>query len=123
MTREHARSPSEDPRAALLRHQMPGGSLLIDHDAREVLVDDQAIMLTLREYELLRVLATHPQRVYTREALVAILGSAQRGAGMRGIDVHVRRLRMKLGPDLCGCIRTVRGVGYAFSPAATITRT
>lgn len=102
---------------------MPGGSLLIDHSAREVLVDDQAIMLTLREYELLRVLVTHPRRVYTREALVAILGSAQRGAGMRAIDVHVRRLRVKLGPDLRDCIRTVRGVGYAFSPAAPTTRT
>ena len=90
------------------------GPLLIDHGAHEIRVDDRVLMLTLREYELLRFLWMNPDRVYTRRALLTVLWGDRAGAGDRTIDGHVRGVRAKLGPELRGCIRTVRGVGYAF---------
>lgn len=92
------------------------GPLVIDHLAREVRIEGREIVLTLREYQLLRFLATNPRRVYQREALVTVLWGGQREVGMRTIDGHVRRMRAKLGPDARDWIRTVRGVGYAYSP-------
>lgn len=91
------------------------GPLLIDHAAREIRVDDRVIALTLCEYELLRFLVMNPRRVHTRRALVTMLWGERRDIDMRSIDGHVGRLRAKLGPGLRDCIRTVRGVGYAFT--------
>ena len=106
------------------RHEVPAvaasfegatcGPLLFDDAAHEVRVDDRPLVLTMREYELLQFLALNPSRVYTRQALLTILWSGSAGVGGRAIDGHVRAIRAKLGPELRGCIRTVRGVGYGF---------
>ena len=116
MVRKRAVPP---PALASSEDSAPGGAtccgpLLIDHAAHEVSIDDRALVLTAREYELLQFLAMNPRRVYTRHALLTILGSKRGAVGVRTIDGHVRGVRAKLGPDLRDCIRTVRGVGYGF---------
>ena len=98
------------------------GALVIDHAAHEVYDGERAINLTVREYALLRLMATNPRRVYSRTALTIVLWGEQRVVGLRTIDGHVRRLRAKLGPDLRDHIRTVHGVGYAFHPPRSDVR-
>jgi DNA-binding response OmpR family regulator len=69
------------------------------------------------EYELLKFLITHPRRAFSRQALLTrVWGYAHYGSG-RTVDVHVRRLRAKLGPEHASRIRTVRSVGYLFDAA------
>ena len=70
--------------------------------------------LTFKEFELLRFLATHPSRVFTREQLLSEVWGYDYFGGTRTVDVHVRRLRAKLG-DLESLIGTVRNVGYRFN--------
>ena len=70
--------------------------------------------LTYKEFELLRFLATHPDRVFTREQLLSEVWGYDYFGGTRTVDVHVRRLRAKLG-DLESLIGTVRNVGYRFN--------
>jgi DNA-binding response OmpR family regulator len=71
--------------------------------------------LTYMEYELLKLLMSHPGRVFTREAILARVWRYDYFGGLRTVDVHVRRLRAKLGQDHAGLIETVRGVGYRFA--------
>jgi DNA-binding response OmpR family regulator len=66
------------------------------------------------EYELLRFLATHPNRVFTREALLTSVWGYDYFGGARTVDVHVRRVRAKLGTELAERLKTVRSVGYRF---------
>lgn len=90
------------------------GSLLICPDTREVYLDGELIHLTLKEYELLKYLAENRSRVVTREQILDhIWGYAYEGES-RTLDMHVRSLRQKLGPDGAAMIKTVRGVGYRF---------
>jgi len=70
--------------------------------------------LTYKEFELLRFLAAHPSRVFTREQLLSEVWGYDYFGGTRTVDVHVRRLRAKLG-DLDSVIGTVRNVGYRFN--------
>src|SRR5690606_9142569 len=70
--------------------------------------------LTYKEYELLHFLALHPARVFTREQLLADVWGSDYFGGSRTVDVHVRRLRSKLGEHEW-LISTVRGVGYGFA--------
>src|SRR3954466_14809642 len=70
--------------------------------------------LTFKEFELLRFFATHPSRVFTREQLLSEVWGYDYFGGTRTVDVHVRRLRAKLG-DLESLIGTVRNVGYRFN--------
>jgi DNA-binding response OmpR family regulator len=92
------------------------GGLVIDPVKRTVLVDGHAAELTYVEFEVLRTLATHPGRVYSRQALLEAVwgGSAYREP--RTIDVHIRHLREKLeiDPGEPAFILTVRGAGYRF---------
>jgi DNA-binding response OmpR family regulator len=92
------------------------GGLVIDPVKRTVLVDGHAAELTYVEFEVLRTLATHPGRVYSRQALLESVwgGSAYREP--RTIDVHIRHLREKLeiDPGEPAFILTVRGAGYRF---------
>jgi DNA-binding response OmpR family regulator len=69
-------------------------------------------VLTFREFELLRFLASEPGRVFTREELLREVWGYDFYGGTRTVDVHVRRLRAKLGPADEHLIETVRGVGY-----------
>jgi DNA-binding response OmpR family regulator len=73
------------------------------------------VELTLKEYELLRHLVTHPGRVFTRANLLDSIWGYDYYGGMRTVDVHVRRLRSKL-LEMGNTIATVRGVGYRFDP-------
>jgi DNA-binding response OmpR family regulator len=70
--------------------------------------------LTFKEFELLKYLAQHPGRVFTRAQLLQEVWGYDYFGGTRTVDVHVRRLRAKLGPDREALIGTVRNVGYKF---------
>ncbi|WP_349876474.1 winged helix-turn-helix domain-containing protein [Micromonospora sp. HUAS YX12] len=86
--------------------------------ARTVYCDGREILLTRREFDLLRHLADHPRRVFTRDQLLdRVWGHPF--TGIRSVDVHVRRLRVKLGADL-PVIATVRGVGYRLGSAMSV---
>ena len=90
------------------------GGLLLDPEAREVSVDGEPVTLTAREFDLLLAMARRPGVVFSREQLLeAALGFSDYTEA-RGVDVHVRHLREKLGDDATTprFIETVRGVGY-----------
>lgn len=88
--------------------------LSIDTESFEVTVDSRQLALTFKEFELLRFLAAHPGRVHTREALLNQVWGYEYFGGLRTVDVHVRRIRAKLGPKHENLIQTVHGVGYKF---------
>jgi DNA-binding response OmpR family regulator len=88
------------------------GPLVINTGTYQVTVAGRVLDLTYKEFELLRYLVQRPGRVFTRSALLhEVWGYAFYG-GTRTVDVHVRRLRAKLGPEHEGLIQTLRGVGY-----------
>jgi len=89
--------------------------LVIDEAAYSVWLDNTPLDLTYTEFELLKFLATHSGRVYSREQLLAEVWGYGYYGGTRTVDVHVRRLRAKLGPEHESLIGTVRNVGYRFS--------
>jgi DNA-binding response OmpR family regulator len=90
------------------------GSLEIDLATYVVTVDGEPVDFTYMEYELLRFLATHPNRVFSREALLSRVWGYDYFGGARTVDVHVRRVRAKLGAEHAQRLRTVRSVGYRF---------
>jgi two-component system, OmpR family, alkaline phosphatase synthesis response regulator PhoP len=90
------------------------GPLVINLTTYQAAVGGRVLDLTYMEYELLRFLATHPMRVFTREALLNRVWGYEYYGGARTVDVHVRRLRAKLGESHAGLISTVRSVGYRF---------
>lgn len=97
------------------------GGLAIDPEAREVAIDGAPIALTAREFDLLLAMARRPGVVFSREQLLeAAIGFAD-FAEARGVDVHIRHLREKLGDDAVSprFIETVRGVGYRVRRDAT----
>lgn len=81
----------------------------------QVTVAGQPLDLTYLEYALLAFLATHPGRTYSRDALLRRVWGFDYYGGSRTVDVHVRRVRAKLGPELAQHLETVRGVGYLWS--------
>lgn len=101
-------------------HRLRDGKLLgydgltIDTESFEVTVDNRQLALTFKEFELLRFLAAHPGRVHTREALLNQVWGYEYFGGLRTVDVHVRRIRAKLGAKHENLIQTVHGVGYKF---------
>src|SRR3990172_8379847 len=96
------------------------GPLHIDTETYQVTAGGRPLDLTFKEFELLRFLALHPGRVYTRPALLREVWGYDFYGGTRTVDVHVRRLRAKLGPEHEGRIETVRGGGYrAAAPSPT----
>ena len=88
------------------------GPLALDEASFQVTIDGRALDLTFKEFELLRYLASRPGRVFTRPALLREVWGYDFYGGTRTVDVHVRRLRSKLGPAHEHLIQTVRGVGY-----------
>ena len=80
----------------------------------EVSIKGGPIELTFKEYEMLKFLATHRGRVFTRDALLNQVWGYEYFGGTRTVDVHVRRLRSKLGAEYEPLIETVRNVGYRF---------
>jgi DNA-binding response OmpR family regulator len=80
----------------------------------QVYIDEKPVDLTLMEYSLLSFLATHPSRAYSRETLLHRVWGFEYCGGTRTVDVHIRRVRSKVGPQVASHIATVRGVGYLF---------
>lgn len=94
------------------------GGLVIDPVSYEVTVDGVLVSLTHKEFELLKFLASNQDTVYARPTLVHKIWKHDYDSGMRTVDVHIRRLRAKLGKYSC-LITTVRHVGYRFSSQAS----
>ena len=93
------------------------GPLVVDVDRYEVRAHGRLLDLTYKEFELLRALWSRPRFVWTRQRLLAeVWDYPEIAGGSRTVDVHVRRLRAKLGPEIASMISTVRGVGYKFEP-------
>ncbi|MDO9353554.1 MAG: response regulator transcription factor [Solirubrobacteraceae bacterium] len=88
------------------------GSLELNLATYQVTVAGRPVNFTYMEYELLKFLATHAGRVFSREALLSRVWGYDYYGGARTVDVHVRRLRAKLGQEHAGRIKTVRSVGY-----------
>jgi DNA-binding response OmpR family regulator len=88
------------------------GPLALDEASFQVTLGGRPLDLTFKEFELLRYLASRPGRVFTRPALLREVWGYDFYGGTRTVDVHVRRLRSKLGPAHESLIQTVRGVGY-----------
>jgi DNA-binding response OmpR family regulator len=88
------------------------GPLGIDTETYRVTLGGRRLDLTYKEFELLRFLVAHPGRVHTRAALLHEVWGYDFYGGTRTVDVHVRRLRAKLGVEHEDLIETVRGVGY-----------
>jgi DNA-binding response OmpR family regulator len=94
------------------------GPLAIDTETYRVTAAGRPLDLTFKEFELLRFLAQHPGRVFTRPGLLREVWGYDFYGGTRTVDVHIRRLRAKLGPEHEHLIETVRGVGYRASAEA-----
>jgi DNA-binding response OmpR family regulator len=88
------------------------GPLVLNLETYQAALDGRPLDLTYMEYELLRFLATHPGKVFTRETLLSRVWGYEYYGGARTVDVHIRRLRAKLGEEHAGLIYTVRSVGY-----------
>ncbi len=97
--------------------EIRSGDLAIDEATYTARLRHRALDLTFKEFELLKFLAQHPGRVFTRAHLLQEVWGYDYFGGTRTVDVHVRRLRAKLGADHEALIGTVRNVGYRFVPA------
>jgi DNA-binding response OmpR family regulator len=106
------------PRVAEVR----SGELVIDEATYSARIGGVMLDLTFKEFELLKFLAQHPRRVFTRSQLLQEVWGYDYFGGTRTVDVHVRRLRAKLGVENEALIGTVRNVGYKFVPARPESR-
>jgi two-component system alkaline phosphatase synthesis response regulator PhoP len=92
------------------------GPLVLNLETYQASIAGRALDLTYMEYQLLRFLATHPGKVFTRDTLLNRVWGYEYYGGARTVDVHVRRLRAKLGEEHAHLIQTVRSVGYRLGP-------
>jgi two-component system, OmpR family, alkaline phosphatase synthesis response regulator PhoP len=90
------------------------GALVLNLETYQAALSGRPLDLTYMEYELLKFLATHPGKVFTREVLLSRVWGYEYYGGARTVDVHIRRLRAKLGEEQASLISTVRSVGYRF---------
>ncbi len=104
-----ARDPEDDD-----AHVIRSGNVEVDEATYTARLGSRTLDLTFKEFELLKHLAQHPGRVFTRQQLLAEVWGYDYFGGTRTVDVHVRRLRAKLGPENETLIGTVRNVGYRF---------
>ncbi len=98
----------------LASHEIEAGELVIDDASYSARLRGRTLHLTYKEFELLKYLAQHAGRVFTRGQLLHEVWGYDYFGGTRTIDVHIRRLRAKLGPEHESLIGTVRNVGYRF---------
>ena len=105
-----ARHDKDNPEAHIIR----SGEVVIDETTYTAKLGGRVLDLTFKEFELLKYLAQHPGRVFTRDQLLQEVWGYDYFGGTRTVDVHVRRLRAKLGTDNEALIGTVRNVGYRF---------
>lgn len=101
-----------------LRQVVAVGDLRLDREGRRVFIADKEINLTAKEFDLLELLVCHPNKVYSREALLSFVwgNKAMENGDVRTVDVHVRRLREKIEPSPSDpkYVHTKWGVGYYF---------
>jgi len=95
-------------------HVIRSGDVTVDEATYTAKLGGRVLDLTFKEFELLKYLAQHPGRVFTRDQLLQEVWGYDYFGGTRTVDVHVRRLRAKLGPEHESLIGTVRNVGYRF---------
>jgi DNA-binding response OmpR family regulator len=95
-------------------HVIRSGEVTVDEATYTAKLGKRVLDLTFKEFELLKYLAQHPGRVFTRDQLLQEVWGYDYFGGTRTVDVHVRRLRAKLGPEHEALIGTVRNVGYRF---------
>jgi len=95
------------------------GEVVIDESAYTAKIRGRTLDLTFKEFELFKFLAQHPGRVFTRAMLLQEIWGYDYFGGTRTVDVHIRRLRSKLGPEFEAIIGTVRNVGYRFTLGAS----
>lgn len=88
--------------------------IVIDRERFVVIVEQQEFQLPKKEFELLELLASRPGKVFNREQILSLVWGNETVVGERTIDVHIRKLREKLGESY---IRTIKGVGYTFNQA------
>ncbi len=105
-----AKQDPDDPEAHVIR----SGEVSVDETTYTAKLGGRPLDLTFKEFELLKFLAQHPGRVFTRQQLLQEVWGYDYFGGTRTVDVHVRRLRAKLGPENEILIGTVRNVGYRF---------
>ena len=108
--RLNAQRDVDDPEAHVIR----SGEVTVDESTYTAKLGGRHLDLTFKEFELLKYLVQHPGRVFTREQLLQEVWGYDYFGGTRTVDVHVRRLRAKLGPENETLIGTVRNVGYRF---------
>ena len=101
-----------------LAEKLSAAGITVDTGSREAWVDGRSIELTGLEIDLLVALLRRAGRVVPRSALLELAGRSDVTVGERAVDVHISRLRKKLGDDPPSRIRTVRGVGYVLARAA-----
>ena len=105
-----AQRADDDPAAHVIRT----GEVVVDDATYTAKIGERHLDLTYKEFELLKFLAQHPGRVFSRQQLLQEVWGYDYFGGTRTVDVHVRRLRAKLGPEHDHHIGTVRNVGYRF---------
>jgi DNA-binding response OmpR family regulator len=108
--RLRAERDAADPEAHVIR----SGEVVVDEATYTAKLGSRVLDLTFKEFELLKYLAQHPGRVFSRDQLLQEVWGYDYFGGTRTVDVHVRRLRAKLGPEHETLIGTVRNVGYRF---------
>ena len=99
-----------EPRPDMVEHS----GLALNLETYQASIHGHTLDLTYMEYELLKFLAQNPGKVFTREILLSRVWGYEYYGGARTVDVHVRRLRAKLGEEHANLIQTVRSVGYKF---------
>ncbi|MBF8252378.1 MAG: transcriptional regulator [Actinobacteria bacterium] len=109
--KHHAVIALSDPHSGEIRT----GDVVIDESSYTARLKGNVLDLTFKEFELLKYLAQHPGRVFTRAQLLQEIWGYDYFGGTRTVDVHIRRLRSKLGPEFEAIIGTVRNVGYRFT--------
>jgi DNA-binding response OmpR family regulator len=114
IARLNAARDADDPEAHVIR----SGEVVVDEATYTAKIGGRVLDLTFKEFELLKFLAQHPGRVFSRQQLLQEVWGYDYFGGTRTVDVHVRRLRAKLGPENETLIGTVRNVGYRFVLAA-----
>ena len=102
--------------------EIRNGDLSVDEATYSAKLKGRVLDLTFKEFELLKYLAQHPGRVFTRAQLLQEVWGYDYFGGTRTVDVHVRRLRAKLGPEHESLIGTVRNVGYRFVTPEKVER-
>lgn len=105
-----------DPWAVFSEYQ--NGSLRVDFARRQVWLDGHLMETTRKEWELLSLLLRHAGAVVTRRRLLEEVWGYRPDIRTRTLDVHIQRLRKKLGPEHEHLIETIFGVGYRFQPRA-----